>query len=254
VRLDPFRIQVWTLSIDSQIVLTVVGLVVAGLLVRQAARQLGDGLSAADWWDLVFSMAVGGRLVWVITHAEYFLRQPLQVAVIVDGGLSVTGFALGAIFWVWRFGRGGDALAWRIVVDLVAIGILTTALFERVGCALTTCGTGPTSDLPWAILRGDGWHAPIGLAQVVLLAVALSVAAELLRVRGAAFLAMLAGLVLAEAVAATAERASADTAVALAVLVASYAAIWWYPRAAAVTDAGRPGSDGTPTGTGARAR
>jgi hypothetical protein len=244
VRLDPLRVQILTLSLDSQTVLTIVGLVIAGLMLRQAARQAGAGLSAGHWWDLVFAAVVGARLVWVITHAEYFLRQPLQVVVILDGGLSATGLALGAVYWVWRLSRADDAPPWRSVVDLIAIGVLTTGLFERVGCALTTCGTGPTSALPWAILRGDAWHAPLALAQVIVLAVGLMVAAETLRMRGVAFVTILGALALAEVVAVWAGRPSADSAVALGILAAIYAVGVWYQMASArEIGAGCPGDE-----------
>ena len=88
MRLDPFRIQILTLSLDSQIVLTLVGLVVAGLVVRQAARHEGLGVSAGHWWDLVFAAVVGARLVWVITHAGYYLRQPLQAVVVLEAACT----------------------------------------------------------------------------------------------------------------------------------------------------------------------
>src|SRR5262245_15112995 len=100
------------------------GLVVAGLLFRRAARQPGLGLSAGHWWDLVFAAVVGARLLWVLTHPAYYLRQPLQALVILDGGLYVTGLALGAVYWVWRLCRADDAPPWRAVVDLVALGVL----------------------------------------------------------------------------------------------------------------------------------
>ncbi|WP_291990719.1 prolipoprotein diacylglyceryl transferase family protein [Luteitalea sp.] len=233
MRLDPFRIQILTLSLDSQIVLTLVGLVIAGVVFRQSARQAGFGLSTSHWWDLVFAAVVGGRLIWVVTHAEYYLRQPLQIVVILDGGLHAVGLALGAACWSWRFSRTGDAPPWRSVVDLVAIGILTTYLFERVGCALTTCGTGPASELPWAILRGDEWHTPMALEQVIVLAVVLIVAAETLRVRGAVFITILAAFTLAEGIAFVDGRPSVEGLVALAALLMMYLLTSWYRPASA---------------------
>ena len=223
MRLDPFRVQILTLSLDSQMVMTLVGLVIAGLVLRKAARQEGFDLSAGVWWDMVIAAVVGGRLLWVVTHAEYYLRQPLQVVVFTDGGLHPVGLVVGAGYWVWRFIRSGDAPPWRSVVDLLAIGILTTCLFERAGCALMTCGTGPVSDLPWAILRGDTWHAPLALEQVIILAAALIVAVQAVRVRGVAFATMLAALVLAEMIAVVAGRLSVEGLVALAALALMYA-------------------------------
>ena len=228
MRLDPFRMQILTLSLDSQVVLLVLGLVVAGLMVRQATRQAEIDLGTGHWWDLVFTAVVGGRLVWVVTHADYYLRQPLQIVVILNGGVHAIGLVLGAAYGTWRLASGDTTLPWRRVADLLALGVLTMFLFERVGCALTTCGTGPVSALPWAILRGDDWRAPMALGQVIILAAALVIAAQILRVRGAAFVAMLAALALVDTVALAAGRATVDDAVALAILTASYGLTAWY--------------------------
>lgn len=224
MRLDPFRIQVLTISLDSQVVLTLVGLVVAGVVFRQAARQQALDLSTGDWWDLVFASVVGGRLAWILTHAEYYLRQPMQALVVLDGGLHAIGLALGAAYWVWRHNQP-DATPWRRTVDLVAVGVLTTLLFERVGCALTTCGTGLPSELPWAILRGDQWYAPMALEQVVVLAVALILGVECLRMHGAAFAISVGALFLVELVGLSAGRPSVDGVIALIAIPAMDAAV-----------------------------
>jgi hypothetical protein len=137
------------------------------------------------------------------------------------------GLALGAAYWTWRLTRGDTTLPWRPVADLLALGIVTTFLFERVGCALTTCGTGPVSALPWAILRGDEWRTPVALGQVIILAATLVIAAQMLRVRGAAFVATLAALALVETVALAAGRATVDDAAALAILTAIYGLTAW---------------------------
>lgn len=222
MRLDPFRVQVLTVSLDSQVVLTLIGLMVAGLMLRRAAQDNGVAFSAADWWDLVVTAVVGGRLAWIATHAEYYLRQPLQALVVLDGGLHALGLAAGAAYWVWRHSQT-DEPPWRRTVDLVAIGVLITLLFERVGCALTTCGTGVASNLPWAILRGDQWYAPMALEQVVVLGGALIACVEGLRARGLAFAIVLMALVLVEEISLSSGRLSVDAILALAAIPVMYA-------------------------------
>ena len=239
MRPDPFRIQLLTLSLDSQAVLTVVGLVAAAFVFRLAARRVSLDLRAGHWWDLVTVSAVGGRLLWVATHADYYLRQPLQVVVIVDGGLHPLGLALGAAYWVWRLGRPCEGIPWRLVVDIVAVGTLTTLLFERVGCALTTCGAGPASALPWALLRGAEWREPVALEQVFVLAIALAVSAEVLRVRGAAFATALAALALVELVAFATGSLSLEWTLALGAALLIYVGIWSCQSSRASRDAPR---------------
>lgn len=240
---DPFRIQLLTLSLDSQAVLTVVGLVVTAFVFRLAARRLALDLRAGHWWDLVTVSVVGARLLWVVTHADYYLRQPLQVVVIVDGGLHPLGLALGAAYWVWRLGRAddrsGDSTPWRLAADLVAVGTLTTFLFERAGCALTTCGAGSASVLPWALQRGAEWREPVALEQVVVLAVALAVSVEALRVRGAAFAMALVALALIELVALAAGSFSLEWMLVLGAALLIYVGIWSCQSSRASRDAPR---------------
>lgn len=195
---DPLRIQLLTLSLDSRAVLTVLGLVTAAIVFRVAARRVAVDLGAGHWWDLVTVSIVGARLLGVASHADYYLRQPLQVVVIVDRGLQPLGLAFGAAYGVWRLGRPGDGASWRLVADLVTVGTLTTFLYEWTGCALTSCGAGPASLLPWALQRGAEWREPVALARIVVLALALAVSVELLRARGAAFATVLLALALAE--------------------------------------------------------
>ena len=238
MRLDPFRIQVLTVSLDSQVVLTLVGLVVASVVFRQAARQQGLDLRAGDWWDLIFASVVGGRLAWIVTHAEYYLRQPVQAVVVLDGGLRTIGLALGAAYWVWRHSHT-QRPPWQRVVDLIAIGVLTTFLFEMAGCALTTCGTGPASELPWAIRRGDQWYAPMALEQVGVLAVALIASVEMLRIRGGPFTISVVACFLVESIALSVGRSTGESVLALAALVTMYGSAWWHERSPTKKSASR---------------
>jgi hypothetical protein len=150
----------------------------------------------------------------------------LQAVVILDGGISSVGVALGAAFWIWRHQRAASAPPWQRVADIIAVGVLTALLFERAGCALTTCGSGPASALLWAMLRGNEWQMPLALAQVGVLAGALTVAVETLRRRGSAFVMALAALILVALVELLAGRPVFEQMLTLGVLAASYGVPW----------------------------
>ncbi|MBI2755924.1 MAG: prolipoprotein diacylglyceryl transferase [Chloroflexi bacterium] len=227
---DPFRIQILTLTLDSQVVLTLVGMAVAGLVFRLAARRAGfSDFSAATWWDVVTAAIIGARLVWVVLHVEYYLRGPLQVLVVTDGGLHPVGLVLGAAYAVWRLNashpaanvrlvpdsggepigpspapgadaRPGESGAWRPIVGIISVGVLVAFLFERAGCALTTCGGGLPADLAWALRRGDELRQPVALYQVAIVAVALLLVTEAPRLARRAFEVGLVALTLVEIV------------------------------------------------------
>ena len=176
---DPFRVTFLTITLDSQAVLAVLGLVVAGLMLRLAARRDGLELRASDWWDIVTAAVIGGRLLWVATHLDYYLHGPLQVVVIVDGGLDPIGLVLGAAYAIRGLRKRAPAAPLATLLGPVAVAVVAAFIFERAGCSLTTCGAGPLTDLPWALRRGDEWRQPLALYQLVVLAVALLMMTEL---------------------------------------------------------------------------
>ena len=185
--IDPFRIQFLTVTLDSHVVLAIVGIALGGLTFRAAASRAGfTHFGAGTWWDVITAAVIGGRAVWVATHLEYYVRAPLQALVVIDGGLSAVGLVLGAAYAVGRLARGGDRGAWRGILEFVALGTLVTFAFERAGCALTTCGGGPPTDVAWALLRGDELRQPIALYQAAIVIVALLLATELRRMLGQA--------------------------------------------------------------------
>ncbi len=166
---DPFRLQVLTVSLDSQVVLAVLGVLVAGLVARDRARGLGWGPGGV--WDASLSVAtwgiVAGRLGWVATHLEYYLRAPLQVAALGDGGFLFGTAVLGAGWALWREGRALDLPAEELG-RIVAPAAAAAFLLDRAGCALTACGSGQAASVPWALVRSGVSLHPVGLYGVAL--------------------------------------------------------------------------------------
>jgi hypothetical protein len=158
----------------------------------------------------------------VATHLDYYLRGPLQVVVIIDGGLHPVGLVLGAAYWMRGLRRRAPQLSWRLVIELVALGTVIAFLLERTGCALTTCGAGPVSDLPWALQRGEEWRQPLALYQVVVLSIALLLITGVREVRGSAFGVAFAALTLVELISLALGARSMDGLVALGVGLALY--------------------------------
>lgn len=223
--LDPFRIQLGAVAIDSQLVLTVVGLLVAGWLVSAAARREEVVLDGGAWWDVATAAVIGGRALWVVLHAEYYLRGPLQVLVLTDGGLHPLGLVAGAAVGVAR--ASGGPVRWRDTARLVALGVLGAILFERAGCALTTCGGGSPLDAPWALRRGDEWRHPVALYQVLIAGVSLQ---ALVSARWAThgFAIATGALLLIEVVGVALAARPIDSTIAIGVAAALYgvAALW----------------------------
>lgn len=220
--LDPFRVQFLTVTLDSQAVMTLAGLLVAGPLFHLAAARLGLDLHAADWWDLATAAVVGGRLLWVVTHLDYYVRAPLQVFVVVDGGLHPLGLVLGAAYALRSLRQRAPSVPPRALVEPLVVAVLAALLFERAGCALTTCGGGGLTDLPWALQRGDEWRQPIALYQAVILATGLLLAVKWPCRSNLPFGVGLAALAVAELVAFSLGTRSVETLVALGTATVVY--------------------------------
>ena len=166
---DPFRLQFLTVSLDSEIVLALIGILAAGFVARVGARRLG--LAPGDAWDMAIDIAqwsiIGARLGWVLTHLNYYGRAPVQIMAIGDGGFL---FATGVLAAAWQLWRMRRRLAWtdsdlaRVAAPAIAVALL----FDRVGCALTGCGTGQPTSVPWAMIRSGVAVHPVGLYGVAI--------------------------------------------------------------------------------------
>lgn len=117
--------------------------------------------------DLIFYILVwgiiGARLFYVGVNLSWFLKHPLDVLKVWEGGLVFYGGFIGglgaAIFCVKR----RQMAFWR------SLDILTPALpfghfLGRLGCFNAGCCYGKTCDLPWAVTFSDRLSlAPTGV-------------------------------------------------------------------------------------------
>ena len=161
---DPFRIQFLTVSLDSEVVLLIVGVCVAWLVAREAARSHGRTLTELldATVDVAFWAIVGARFGWVATHLDYYGRAPLQVAAAGDGGFLYGTGILTAIWLLWRR-RASLELSWGELGTTAVPAIMVALLLDRAGCALTACGAGQPTDAPWALVRSGASFHPIGV-------------------------------------------------------------------------------------------
>jgi prolipoprotein diacylglyceryltransferase len=134
---DPFRIQFFTISLDSEFVLGIVGVILAGLVARDAASRLGR--SPERLWDATLDVAfwtiAGARIGWVVSHPEYYARAPLQIFAVGDGGFVFATAALAAAL-VLRRHRARLSLSWLEFGAVAAPAIAVALLLDRAGCAL----------------------------------------------------------------------------------------------------------------------
>lgn len=131
-----------------------------------ATRSLATAKSAdpAVGTDLLFFAVLGGitggRIFYVIQHADLFAADPLSALAVHEGGLVWYGGFLGAVLFAWAAARiqKADPILWSGILIAVVPG---AHAIGRVGCYLNGCCYGK--------LMPDGSRFPVQLLEAVLL-------------------------------------------------------------------------------------
>lgn len=117
-----------------------------------------EGFSSQQIMDMGFLMivcaVVGSRALYVLMNLSYYLRQPLEMFKIWQGGLVFSGGVICVVItMVWYTRKHG--------LSLLRIGDLwspATAIGQgigRIGCFMAGCCYGAPVDLPWAVVFTD---------------------------------------------------------------------------------------------------
>jgi len=115
---------------------------------------------------VILAAIIGSRLFYVIVEHERFVREPLAVFRIWEGGLVFYGGLLGciAVSW-WYTHRHGWSLA--RTADLFMPGVALGHAMGRLGCLMAGCCYGrPVSGDPWWALTfpaNEHGLAPVGI-------------------------------------------------------------------------------------------
>lgn len=151
--MHPDLIKIGPLTIHTYGVLVAVGFLVALLLaVRQAGKQ---GISSNTILDLGFyllvSSIVGSRLLFVLTNLNHYLKHPLDIFKIWEGGLVFLGGLILAVPVAIWYMRKNKLDTWAIA-DIFAPSIAIGHAIGRLGCFSAGCCYGKEAEgLPWAV-------------------------------------------------------------------------------------------------------
>ncbi|NLY89801.1 MAG: prolipoprotein diacylglyceryl transferase [Firmicutes bacterium] len=101
--------------------------------------------------QLFFGGLIGARLFYIVTEYPYYLKNPLAVFRLADGGLSFFGMIIGAFIWGVLYAKRAKLPTWQLA-DLIAVYLPLGYALARVGCLLNGCCYGVPSKLPWAFV------------------------------------------------------------------------------------------------------
>ncbi len=155
--MHPILFRIGPLTIHTYGLLVAVGFLIGlGFAVRQARKE---GIPADKIIDLGFyillSAIIGSRLGFILINASYYIKNPLDIFKIWEGGLVFYGGVLLAVpTAIWYVKKNGLGI-WRMA-DVFAPSIAIGHAIGRLGCFFAGCCYGKTAEtLPWAVIFTD---------------------------------------------------------------------------------------------------
>jgi phosphatidylglycerol:prolipoprotein diacylglycerol transferase len=154
--IDPIAIQLGPLAIRWYGLAYLSGIAIGWYLLTRRARTPGFGWTGEQIADLIFYAAIGlilgGRLGYVLFYNfADFLRHPLSIVAVWQGGMSFHGGLLGGIAacaWYARRMQRGFFVVIDLLAPIVPIGLLLGRIANFVNAELW----GKPTDLPWGVV------------------------------------------------------------------------------------------------------
>ena len=162
--MHPVLFKLGPLTIHTYGVLVAIGFLLGiGLAVRQAKKE---GIPSYKIVDLGFyillSAIIGSRLFFIFINAGHYIKNPLDIFKLWEGGLVFYGGILFAIPTVIWYAKKNDLALWS-TADVFAPSIAIGHSIGRIGCFFAGCCYGkPAEGLPWAVTFTN----PQSLAQI----------------------------------------------------------------------------------------
>ena len=146
-------------------VLIVTGMALAIFLCHLEEKRLGFPRDTA--YDIALSVIpigiVGARLYYVIFNSASFLRDPLSIVRIWEGGLAIYGGVIGGFLGLWLLARR-KRLSLPLLLDAVVPGLALAQGIGRWGNFFNSEAYGAAiTDRAWqffpaGVLIGESWH------------------------------------------------------------------------------------------------
>ena len=154
--ISPIALELGPIVIRWYALAYLAGIVIGWRYCMAMAKRLPTGVGANDMDDfMVWAVAgviIGGRLGQVIFyHPGYFLRNPLEIFMIWQGGMAFHGGLLGVIAAMVIYTRRREIPLFAFT-DLIALVAPIGIFFGRVANFINQEHFGRPADVPWAII------------------------------------------------------------------------------------------------------
>jgi phosphatidylglycerol:prolipoprotein diacylglycerol transferase len=162
--IDPVFLRLGPLQFRWYGLMYVIGFVISYFLIRKEAQRRNLALDSEAVADLIFCLAlgvvVGGRFGYVLFYDfATYLRHPLQIFAIWQGGMSFHGGLLGvAVAAIWYARR--VQLSYLQLADLAALAAPVGLGLGRIGNFINGELFGRPTSMPWGMIFPAGGPLP----------------------------------------------------------------------------------------------
>jgi len=161
----PVLLKIGPISIFTYGFFIAIGFLTGIFLATKEAKRLGEDHEKI--MDLCFYILVaailGSRLFYVATSPGMFLRNPVEILKIWNGGLVFYGGFIAALVAGVIFLKVKNIPVWK-TADIMAPPVALAHFFGRIGCFFAGCCYGKHCDLPWAVtFKHPDSLAPTGI-------------------------------------------------------------------------------------------
>ncbi len=154
--ISPIALELGPIAIRWYALAYLAGIIIGWRYCMAMAKRLPTGVTANDMDDfMVWAVAgiiIGGRLGQVFFyHPAYFLKHPLEIFMVWQGGMAFHGGLLGVIAAMVIYTKR-RSIPFFAFTDLIALAAPIGIFFGRVANFINQEHFGRPADVPWAIV------------------------------------------------------------------------------------------------------
>ncbi len=152
----PILFNIAKIKIHSWGVLVAFGIFISTLLAARYIKKKGKD-SEIPYGITIYAIlggVLGSRLLYILLHFGYYLKKPLEIFMIYNGGVSSYGGIFGALLAIYLYLRF-KKVDFLEYMDLMAPYMILGFGIGRIGCFLNWDDYGIASNLPWAVKVGN---------------------------------------------------------------------------------------------------
>ena len=163
-RIDPVFLRIGPVQLRWYGLMYMLSFIISYFVLKRFAKYRKLNLSTDDLYDLLFyliiGVMVGGRLGYVLFYdLPSYMRDPLSVFAIWQGGMSFHGGFIGVIIAAWIACRRKGWNFWEIA-DLASVAVPIGLGLGRIGNFINGELYGRITSVPWAMVFPDGGAEP----------------------------------------------------------------------------------------------